>query len=59
MKPLRIIERIAYGDGTPDELADEVPTWEESQLHYLNVRSEFEARCWVADRLGVEWGAGS
>ena len=27
MKPARTIEKLAYGAGTPDELADMVPSW--------------------------------
>lgn len=27
MKPVRTIEKLAYGAGTPDELADMVPSW--------------------------------
>ena len=27
MKPTRTIEKLAYGEGTPDELADMVPSW--------------------------------
>lgn len=29
MKPTRTIDRVAYGVGTPDALADEVPAWAE------------------------------
>lgn len=32
MKPTRTIEKLAYGEGTPDELADMVPSWEELDL---------------------------
>jgi len=32
MKPTRTIEKLAYGEGTPDELADMVPTWDELDL---------------------------
>lgn len=27
MKPTRTIEKLAYGEGTPDELADKVSSW--------------------------------
>jgi len=29
MKPTRTIEKLAYGEGTPDELADMVPGWDD------------------------------
>lgn len=29
MKPVRTIEKLAYGEGTPDGLADMVPKWED------------------------------
>ena len=29
MKPIRTIEKLAYGEGTPDGLADLVPSWED------------------------------
>jgi hypothetical protein len=32
MKPTRTIEKLAYGEGTPDELADMVPKWDELDL---------------------------
>lgn len=32
MKQMRTIERIAYGDGTPDLLADVVPRWAENGM---------------------------
>ena len=32
MKPTRTIEKLAYGENTPDEMADMVPTWDELDL---------------------------
>ena len=32
MKPVRTIEKLAYGEGTPDGLADLVPSWDELDL---------------------------
>ena len=32
MKPVRTIEKLAYGENTPDEMADMVPTWDELDL---------------------------
>lgn len=48
MIALRLIERVAVGDGCPDELADPVPTWDE-----LAMTVEGESTCRL--RVGTCW----
>ena len=62
MTAVRVIEWVAYGPGTPDELADDVPTWAEMGVVPRELRpsgsfpTPLHHRFWYAAALAAAAG---
>lgn len=49
MSTLRVIEKVVFGDGTPDELADDVPMWEALRGNGVVLTQRVDQR-WTVNR---------